>query len=469
MIQLPRSFFRQLRTILRRTYSRVASSIVFHADPHGLSIGCQQNGIAVAFESTDTYHAGQFTLPAQALADIEGKGNDDVILEATGDCKVQARWTDAGVPRIIEYESAHAGDYPEFPKVPERFAPQDATLLRALDDAGQTTSKLSARLVMSKIQLRGSAGVIAATDGHQLLWSSGFQFRWTEDCLVPSVNVFGCRELGDGAVSIGKTTTHVCVQVGAWKIFLPIDVEGRFPRVESIIPTAISNATRIHLTPEDSAFLAKALPRLPGADNERSPITLDLNGHAVVRARANDQKNATEVTLTGSSVHGKPVRYATNRRYLARAIELGFTDGHVLSVDTPMLFQDERRKFVFMGLGKDAVVTSNDNDLRMRSDLADSNPPSTPNERRPIPVKPVQRFSAVAPEAVNDNRTSNGEQHAKAGFNALIDEAQAIQNALRDLLLRTNKLMVGLKGYRRHAKTMQSTLASLRQLQHVEA
>jgi hypothetical protein len=51
----------------------------------------------------------------------------------------------------------------------------------------------------------------------------------------------------------------------------------------------------------------------------------------------------------------------------------------------------------------------------------------------------------------------------------LLEEFQSIQSGLRDLLLRTNHLMAGLKSYRRQAKMVQSTLASLRQLQQVEA
>ena len=60
-------------------------------------------------------------------------------------------------------------------------------------------------------------------------------------------------------------------------------------------------------------------------------------------------------------------------------------------------------------------------------------------------------------------------QHKPGTFAALLEQAQAIQNMLRDALLRTNQLLGGLKQYRRQAKVVNSTLASLRQLQEVEA
>jgi len=166
-----------------------------------------------------------------------------------------------------------------------------------------------------------------------------------------------------------------------------------------------------------------------------------------------------------------PSQISINRQYVSRAINLGLTAGQVLNVETPILFQDERRKYVVMGLGKDAALAPSDKDLRLRSDSAEADNHSQPHERRNSPVKPIQRFSAPERDAetTNGNGTSNGQHQPKVGFNALLEEAQSIQNGLRDLLLRTNQLLVGLKAYRRHAKTMQSTLASLRQLQQVEA
>ena len=474
MIQLPRSFFRQLKTVLRRTFSRVSSPVVFQSESDGLSVRCQQEDIAVAYQSQYQHGPDHLVLPAQALADIEGKGYELVSLEAKGDSKVIARWQDSGVPRVVEYDSPKAS-LPEFPSAPSRWTHQDATLLKALDDAMQTASRDAVRFALNKIQIRGSTGVITASDGHALLLQNGFQFPWTEDVLVPRTNVFACKEL-EGQVNVAKTKTHVCVNVDPWTIFLPIDKEGRFPNVDTFIPNNTANATKLHLTLENTTFLAKALPRLPGDEKDLSPVTLDLNGEAVVRARADGQEQSTEVVLAGASVTGKAVRYAANRQHIARAIELGFTEGHVFDAEKPMLFQDERRKYLFQGLGKDRVVAPSTNDLRLRSDSStESTNTHQPAQRRNEPMKASRPPAAPVPvETISESNGStdgatNGQQHAKGSFNALLEEGQSIQNSLRDLLLRTNRLMVGLKAYRRHAKTMQSTLASLRQLQQVEA
>jgi hypothetical protein len=348
-------------------------------------------------------------------------------------------------------------------------------LLKSLDDAMQTASHDSVRFALNKIQIRGAAGVVAATDGHALLWQNGFEFPWSDDVLVSRTNVFGCKEL-QGPVRIAKTKTHVCVSIGPWTIFLLIDKDGRFPNVQSIIPNNTASATHLNVTADNAAFLVKALPRLPGDDDNFSPVTLDLNGEVVVRARADGQDQSTEVVLAGASVTGQAVRYSTNRHLLARALALGFTNGHVLGVDTPMMFEDERRKYVFQGLGKDRVVAPASNDLRLRSDSTNSNNHQSVS-RRNEPMKSQRSAAVPAPVTVehhesangSSNGTANGQHNQPTTFAALLEEGQSIQNGLRDLLLRTNKLMAGLKAYRRHAKNMQSTLASLRQLQQVEA
>jgi hypothetical protein len=482
VIQLSRLFARQVRNVLRKAFGRsLPASLMIQSSFTGLAIRCQHEGIAVLYQSHEGQGDESLFLPSQALTDIEGKSHDIVALEATGK-NIVAHWTDAGVPRVMEYEAGKTDTFSEFPQTPTRFAHQDDGLVKALDDAMQTTSKDAIRFVLNKIQIRGKTGVIAATDGHQLLYQNGFQFSFDEDILIPRTNAFQCKEL-QGAAVIAKTKTHFCVRVDPWTIFFLIDQDGRFPNVDSIIPKVDASASHVRLQAQDIAFLSNALTRLPGNDQDRqSAVTLELNGQAVVRAK--DEKQSTEVVLSGAGVSGKPIRYALNRQNLVHALELGFTDGYVFDVDKPMLFQDDRRKLVFTGLGKDHVVLHSPNDVCLRSDLSEpvNHHQTVPNQRRNEPMKASRPPATMAPtqpvrqELGNGHPTEsdssangNGQHQEKVGFNALLEETQSIQNGLRDLLLRTNHLMAGLKSYRRQAKTVQSTLASLRQLQQVEA
>jgi hypothetical protein len=132
--------------------------------------------------------------------------------------------------------------------------------------------------------------------------------------------------------------------------------------------------------------------------------------------------------------------------------------------------QDDRRMYIFVGLGKDAAVSPSDAELRLASE-GDTTPSPPTTER----TKPTVKTTSPPAQAVvlNNGHPTNGVHAAengqhKANFGELLEEAQSLQNMLRDMLLRTNQLITGLKQYHRTTKAMRSTLASLRQLQQLE-
>ncbi len=61
---------------------------------------------------------------------------------------------------------------------------------------------------------------------------------------------------------------------------------------------------------------------------------------------------------------------------------------------------------------------------------------------------------------VNDNN---------AGVEVLIDQAEAVKTSLRETLNHTSELIASLKKHRKQTKLVRSTLASLRQLQAIDA
>jgi len=87
---------------------------------------------------------------------------------------------------------------------------------------------------------------------------------------------------------------------------LPIP-EG-YPDLQAVVPRAVRAATRLTLSDEDAAFLAAALPRLPGAADGNAPVTLDLEKPPAVRARADGQEQITELLLAGSTTCGPALR-----------------------------------------------------------------------------------------------------------------------------------------------------------------
>src|SRR5206468_6639609 len=112
--------------------------------------------------------------PLEAISAFAGRGEEVVALEAAGPDKVQARWSDAGVPQVVEYETPDAVTQPTFPPLPDSFVGNPAALIGALDEAVHTTATDATRYAMHRLLLRGQSGEVAATDGQQLLVHGGF-------------------------------------------------------------------------------------------------------------------------------------------------------------------------------------------------------------------------------------------------------------------------------------------------------
>jgi hypothetical protein len=463
VIQLPRSLARQLRTVFRRLApkpSTLRPLVWFHAGDDGRRIRLNHADITAEFREPGQWPAETLAIPLQALADFEGRSDAVVTLEQLGS-SILARWDDRGVPREMEYDWQHPSDLQTFPDVPESTTTNEPGFLKALADATQSAAQVAIRYAVNHLQLRGKAGEIVATDSRQLLIQSGFQFPWTEDVLIPASPVFGCREIPqDAAVSIGKTDTHVLLRAGPWSLFLAIDKEGRFPKVEDAIPAESAASARWRIHPDDAVFLDRILKPLPGGSDDDTSVTVDLNGHAMVRAKTVGQSRATEVTVAKSAVEGKPVCFHIKRANLSHALQLGLRDMIVVNADTPILCHDERRKFVFMPLAKEGAIPPSDNVLRV------STREETPSPEVSDPT-PHRRISTVTTPETNGSTTPAPSNGSSTG--SLIAEAEALRTMLHDAYLRSGKLVVAIKRQRKQAQAVRSTLAALKGLQHVEA
>ena len=187
----------------------------------------------------------------------------------------------------------------------------------ALADATDTTDPESSRYALGCVCLRGESKSIAATDGRQLLVQRGCEFPWSGDRLIPASPVFRSRELAaNGPVTIGATDQHVAIGSDSWTVWLPINKDGRFPKIDDNIRADSTAKSRLSLALADAEFLPPRLDSLPADHDFNSPITLDLNGHVTVRAWAEEQPRPLELLLSNSSTSGEPVSICMNRQYL---------------------------------------------------------------------------------------------------------------------------------------------------------
>ena len=195
-----------------------------------------------------------------------------------------------------------------------------------------------------------------------------------------------------------------------------------------------------------------------------SPATLDLNGQIAVRARGVDQTQATELVLAHSQYTGTPVRLNANREFLARAIRLGFPEVEIVDADSPVVLRDSHRVFCFQPLSKESAIEPTDDVIRIESPSPQPRPTSRPvtshQGESPVPDTTIP----AKPPSPENGRPPAGEPPDPGSLAALIQESEALHEALTDARTRAMRLTVALRRYRRRERLVSHTLASLKSL-----
>ena len=470
MITLTRRQARCLRGVFRRSVLGIAHRgpippLVLRVEDGQLRARHRYGALAVEHAEPSAWPSGgSVALPIEALADLEGRDESHVALEALAGDRTVARWSDRGIPQSREYAVAAVEGLPPFPDPPRSWSPSPTGLLGALAEAVATAAEADTRYALSCLALRGANGTVAATDGRQVLVQGGFDFPWKEEVLIRRSPLFACRELPrERPVSIGRTEAHVVLRAGPWTLWLEVQAGLRFPDVDRILPGPRDAATRWHLDPDDARFLLDSLGRLPGADQSNSPATVDLNGRIAVRTRSSDQAGVTELVLSRSGYTGPPVRLQTDREFLARAIRLGFAEVEVVDADTPLVCRDDRRVLAWQPLSKDSAIGPSDDDIRIESDFRPRPTSTRPPDRSPR-IEVSERIPADTPSEPNGHAAVAHQDPAATGLAALIRDAESLHEALADARTRAGRLVVALRKQKRRERLVQATLASLRQL-----
>jgi hypothetical protein len=461
MIEISRALAYRFRAVLRRSLmhdnARATLPIVqCRANGSGLTLEARHGEVAVRYHLDGAFPADSIAFRGSLLNEIEGRTDTPVVLEVTEPAKGQARWTERGVPRVVEFEPV-AEAVPEFPTLPDKLWRQSPAFLRALADAAATAAKESDRYATARIQLRGRTGEIVATDGRQMLLQGGFTLPWTDDVLIPARSIFGARDLLDeGPIEMGRTKTDLTLRVGACTLVLRLDLDGRFPNAEAVVPKLGAVKSRLRFDSADAAYLADALPNLPGFEDEHAPVTLQLGERVTVQAWPAAGGPAVEVLLARSSLKGAPTRVSTDRQYLRRALRLGFTELQVTKADAPVCCRDRSRCYLWVPLDP-ATTMPADADVQRVTAADVTAAPDTPTPpRRTLPMPTSSANGDAANGANHRDRNPPAEAPPPGGLADVILEAEALRDALHGALTRTARLLSALK--------IQQAVASLNQL-----
>ncbi len=490
MITITRNLARQLRAVFRRAGIKSTGSegprMHFVAGSDGLRIR------AVAFDAAVEHHqpgelpAEQFCLPLESLELCQGRRDDPITLETRPGDKVLATWRDGGVPQMVEFDAKAPDQGRSFPEIPTEFVSAGTDLWQALHDARGAIDQESSRYALGNLQLRGLQGQINATDGRQMFQHGGFRFPWSDDVLIPGMAVLGCSELADETnVAVGRTRDCVGLRLGAWTVLIQINKEGRFPRMDDVLAAGQRGTTKVCFSASDARFLAKALPKLPHDDLFNDPITLALDGQVMVRAKPAADSPQTELVLVNSRFTGDRVSICMNRKFLARALAMGFTELTASGPDQPVLCADDRRQHLWAVLARDGIVGPAENAIRIESPPDTGDTVSNNHQLRgrtrimseTTSTHNANGSAAASGHTANGHAAVNGHAEAKSQLRRTsgrkpgskspgtpIEQAVALKGSLRDTLRQTNELIRSLRRQKKQSRLVATALASIKEL-----
>ncbi len=507
MIEIPRLLAGRLRSMFRRLGLRTSThsdpSVYFDAGADGLRIRALAGDTAIEYHHPGEFASRQFSVPLSVLSEAEGTTHQKITFSPHADGGMQMEWPEGPIPqrRVVD----DTGTLPDaFPKLPGNLTPNPAPLAEALRHAlASVDREAGARYALNAFKLEGAAGRIVTTDGHQLLVQGGFEFPWQDDVIIPASKLFQAAELPrDDPIAVGRNGDWIALVFGPWVLYLKHNGEARFPKYHWLLGDPATAQTTLSLSDADADFLYRSLDVMPAENDAHRPVTIDLNGHVAVRSRADNQSPPTEIELTNSRFTGNPLRISCDRRFLARAIKIGFRQVACNSPDSILFCDDGRRHYLWMPLDKTADVPQADDAIRIASPTASdaahaptlsrrrhtvpktisktSHPPAVTNAEdsaaEPAPPLP-ETMPATSPAATptespaasTDARAAPRKrrgQHAAASASTL-EQAQAVCEALRVALDSSRELVRVMKRQKRQRQLVESTLASLQQLQSV--
>ncbi len=468
MFTITRRTIHQFRVVARKALSitrGAGPSIVVEPASEGLLLRIRSPEAAIELRLPGDCQGERICMPFELFDDCQANNDQPVTLTLEYG-KVVAQWQDGNVPQLVQYDQPEPPD--GFLAMRSEMTENPPELLRALADACTVTDPETERYALSCVQLDGDHGRIAASDGHQIFVQTGFAFPWKGAVLLPACKLFGCPHLpSNEQVTIGRTEEWLTMQAGPWTFHFRLNVDGRFPRVDECLPRDSAATTTLEIAEADATFLLDNVKRLPTSEDFNQPVTLDLNGEVVVRARGEDEQPVTELALVNSTRSGDVIRINTNRNLLARALALGFRRVRFIAPDQPAFCRDENRCYVFAPLGGDGAIPSAKNTNRIES-------PKRLASKVVAKAIPTTRKTTQTMSEQNTNGNGNGRKSAapttvtEPESSSPLEQAEALRDSLKDVLQKTRELVSALKRQKKQSRIVESTLASLRQLQTVD-
>src|SRR5205807_2258054 len=117
--------------------------VLVRTDGQALALRACRGDVGVGHIGPAGGAADAIAFRSSALAEFEGKADAPVVLEQVAPGKGQARWSEGGTPRAVDFDAVTPDSLPQLPEVPARLAAMPEGFLVALGEAARTTARVA--------------------------------------------------------------------------------------------------------------------------------------------------------------------------------------------------------------------------------------------------------------------------------------------------------------------------------------
>jgi hypothetical protein len=126
VLAMPRSPARSFRAVVRRCLLEPGSRsdwppVLARSDGQALTLQACRGDVGVRHTAPTTDPAAALAFRASVLAQFEGRTDAPVTLEQLAPDQGQARWSEGGVPRAVDFDTVTPDSAPALPRVPARL------------------------------------------------------------------------------------------------------------------------------------------------------------------------------------------------------------------------------------------------------------------------------------------------------------------------------------------------------------
>ena len=372
----------------------------------------------------------------------------------------------------------------EFPAVPEVKEYDSITVgedfKQAIVEALDSASTDECRYILNSAFIDVSdpkAHYIVATNGKELYSANSFQLGFKDSVIVPNRKFLvwkGFLEDGDWNVAVStldpkKTNAGwIRVQSNQWTLITK-QIDGTYPHWKAPIPNPQEAKAIVSFTPEASAFVLNAAPRMPGASLQSEPVAIKTEKNSVFLA-GKDQTNEAVLPVVGANVVGESTVIGLNRQLLMKAMKLGLNTAelHTGANSMPIaVFHREGKRLVIAGLRPDVAeaVTSNHKPQPAPRTSSSDATQDEPQQDEKQEMKTANRIEHVPTE------TTNSAPAPASAFDQVRNQLENVKEKLRGVLTDLNdssKLLTQAQKERRatekEIEEVRETLQSLRKI-----